>query len=110
MATDRGRNATANLKLPAHTETPRTQQMHQIGKDVVRHLLVEGPDIAKAPQVELEALQLDAVLIWHIVDQDRGKVWLARLWTDTGELRALKLDLVVATRLGIRKGIKDGTV
>lgn len=110
MATDCGRDTAANFKLTAHAEAARTQHSHQVREDVVGDFLVEGSDVAEAPQVELQALQLDALLIWHVVDQDRGKVGLAGLRADTRKLRALELNLVVATRLGIREGIEDGTI
>ena len=46
--------------------------------DLIRDRFVERAFVAVAPQVELQALELDAQLVRHVVDEDRGEIRLAR--------------------------------
>ena len=52
--------------------------------------------LAVAPQVQLQALQLDDLRAWGVADGERREVGLAGHWTDARELGADALDLVIA--------------
>ena len=68
---------------------PRTQNLpvtvidrgaiarHDVVADPVRHRFVERALIAIAPQVELQALELDAQRVRNVIDEDRGEIGLA---------------------------------
>src|SRR5439155_17032442 len=60
--------------------------------------------VAVAPQVQLQALQLDAGLIGNVDDADGGEVGLPRHRAHAGEFRAFEADFVVSSRAGIREG------
>ena len=61
--------------------------------------LVERALVAEAPQVQLQALELDEQLVGHVGDAHRGEVGLAGHRAQAGELVGLADDLVVAPRL-----------
>ncbi len=58
--------------------------------------------VAKAVDVELEALQLDDMLIGHEVDHDGGEIWIAGARAEARELRNLEVDHVVALAAWVR--------
>src|SRR6266851_2167905 len=73
----------------------------EIVEDPVGHVLVEGPFVAVRPDVELDGLQLEQVLVRHVSHPNSGEVGLAGAGADAGELGDLEADLVVAVRVRI---------
>src|SRR5262249_26825959 len=76
----------------------------EIVEYAVGHGLVEGPGVAEGPDVELQALQLDAQPVRHVVENERREVRLARLRAQTGEFRYFHVYPVVPRGLRIGEG------
>src|SRR5690349_2587226 len=98
---DGGRDPTPHPEPAGDPERSRGHRGHQVVANAVGHSLVERAFIAIAPQVQLEALELDAQLIGHVVDQDRCEIRLPGHRAQARELGALELDMVVAPRPGV---------
>src|SRR5689334_4354132 len=63
---DDGVDAAADHEVADDLHPLRVDGAHEVVADPVRHGLVEGALVAEAPEVELEALQLDAELRRHV--------------------------------------------
>ena len=90
-----GVDPAAHVEVTLHSHAARCDLRHEVVEDPIRHGLVEVPLVAEGPQIELEALQLDTLGLRHVADADRREVRLPGLRAQTGELRALEVDLVV---------------
>ena len=106
-AVDQGCEAVTSVVMPpadvpprVHRHAPRGDGGHQVVEDAVGHVLVERPDLAVAPEVELERLELDQQLVGHVGDGHGGEVGLGRQRADAGQLGRRVDDLVVAS--GVR--------
>ena len=95
-----GLDAAADVEVAFDVEVARVERGDEIVGDPVRDRLVERPFVAIRPEIELQRLQLDALLVRDVADADRGEVRLRRHRTEAGELRRLEGDLVIA--FGIR--------
>src|SRR6185295_20118791 len=56
-------DAAAHLEVPHDRHAPRREQRHEIAEDAIGDRLVEVSFVAEGPEVELQALQLDAQLV-----------------------------------------------
>ena len=63
--------------------------------------LVERPGVAVGPEVELERLELDALLVRHVADLDGGEVGLAGARAQARELGAIERNEIVPFGMGI---------
>src|SRR5438067_2809966 len=81
------------------------ERVDQVVQNAIGDVLVEVAFVAEAPQVELQAFELDDLRTRNVTDRKRREVGLARHRTDAGELGADALDLVVAMR--VRVGDRD---
>src|ERR687885_2170787 len=72
---------------------------HQIVQNPVGDVLVEVALLTEAPQVKLQAFELDDLRAWNVGDRKGREVGLARHRTDAGELGADALDFIVAIRV-----------
>src|SRR5688500_16491634 len=97
---DDGVDSAADVEVALDGHPTRREERDEVVEDPVRHRLVEVTLVAERPQVELQALELDAALVGSVADPDRREVGLPRLRAETGELGRLESDLVVA--LGAR--------
>ena len=86
----------AHVEVAFHRDPPRPQRLHEVVQDHVRHVLVVDAAVAVGLQVELQALELDAVPVGHVADADGPEVGLPGLRADRRELRAGVDDRVVA--------------
>src|SRR5690606_40421805 len=92
----------------SHEEIPHdfaedgVHRRHQVVEDLVGHRLVESPFVAVAPEVELEALELHALLVGDVTDLDVREIRLARQRAEASELRRVEGDLVEADRKSTR--------
>ena len=82
----------AHVEARGQAHEARRGRRRKIVEDAVGHRFVEGALVAVRPDVELQALQLDAATVRNVVEQQRGEVRLARLRTETGELRDLHVN------------------
>ena len=103
---DRRRDAAAHPEFAVHRELARRDRLHEVIANLIRHRFVKRAFVAVAPQVELQALELDAQLVRHVVDGDRGKIRLPGHRTQAGELGAVENDVVIALPLRIRERIE----
>src|SRR5690606_42045152 len=81
---------------------PYTTLFRSVVEDLVGHRLVESPFVAVAPEVELEALELHALLVGDVTDLDVREIRLARQRAEASELRRVEGDLVEADRKSTR--------
>jgi hypothetical protein len=64
------------------------------------------PFVAEAPDVELEAFQLDAELVGDVIQRQHGEIRLPGLGTEAGEFRDFHVDLVIPVRRGVGEGFE----
>src|SRR5207249_4563575 len=103
LGDDHGVDAAADREVPLHPEVARREHGDQVVEDAVGDRLVEVALVAERPQVQLERLQLDALLAGDVADAEGGEVGLAGERAEAGELRALEAHLVAAPRVGVRE-------
>src|SRR5437867_677879 len=63
-------DAAADVELAGDGDAAGGDGLHDVVEDDVGHVLVEVPLVAERPEVELERLQLDALLVGHIADRE----------------------------------------
>src|SRR5262249_51258039 len=114
-------DAAANVEIADHLHPPRFGQLGQIVENSIHRPLVEDPVVAKAPQIELETLELDTRVGWHIRDADGAEVRRAALkrfqlggvrfdsahWAQRREFVALHRDLIVASGVWIGERLEQ---
>src|SRR4051812_19595839 len=71
---DDSMDSTAHQEIADDSHALRTDRRDEIVEDAVGDVLVESALVAIAPEVELEALQLDAGVLGRIADLDRREV------------------------------------
>ena len=79
-------DATARALGELDTNPHRLDRRHHFTGDLRGQRLGEHRHVAETPQVQLERLRLDAELVWLILDDHLGQVWLGGHRTDRGEL------------------------
>src|SRR5437763_1258828 len=72
-----GLDAAADVEVAFHVEIARLEGGDEVVGDAIGDRLVEGAFIAIRPEIELQRLQLDALLIRHVVYSVGGKVRLS---------------------------------
>lgn len=103
---DVGEDAAADVELGGEAHESRLGRGDQVVEDAVGDVLVEVAFLAERPHVELQALQLDALLVGDVVEDQRGEIRLAGLGAQAGEFRDLHVDMVVAARVRIGEGFQ----
>src|SRR5204863_9124201 len=102
-------DAAANVEVTDHLHPPRFRDARDVVENAVHGALVEDAVVAKAPEIELEALELDAAVSGHVRDVDDSEVRSAAAQlceltcvsldstqrAERRELRAFHSDLVV---------------
>ena len=73
-----GVDAAAHIPLRGHADEARRDRLDDVVEHRVGDLLVERAFVAVAPEVQLQALQLDAEFVGHDVDAEVREVGLAR--------------------------------
>ena len=94
----------ADVKVAFDLKLPRIDGRDNIVGDAIGDCFVERTFVPIGPEVELEALELNAELIWYIRDLYVSKVWLSGFGAETCELWAVKEDLVILCFCGIGEG------
>jgi hypothetical protein len=101
-----GADAAAHVPVGVDADEARRNGLDQVVDDGVGHLLVERAFVAKAPEVLLQALGLDAEAVGHDLDPEVREVGLAGQRAQAGELGHVEADHVVARRLRVREGLQ----
>jgi len=73
----------------------------KIVQNAIRHVFVKNAFVAKFLQIELQAFQLNTLLIRHVSKNERSEIGLAGLGTHRREFGALNLDMVFSIWKGI---------
>src|SRR4051812_103333 len=68
---DGGEYSPAHVEARGEPHEARTRRLNQVVEDLVRHRFVEPALVAERPDVELEALQLDALPVGDVVKVQR---------------------------------------
>src|SRR5689334_6044941 len=109
-------DAAANVEVTDYLHGLRLARLREIVEDAVHRTLVEDSVVAKAPQIQLQGLELETHFSGHVGDEDRAEIRGAPLQllqllgvgldsthrAQRRELVAFHMDLVVP--LGIRIG------
>src|SRR5260370_19508446 len=98
---DRSRDATADVPHRGYAQAFWLQAADQVVENAVRNIFVKDAFVAKAPQVQLQALQLEDLRSWDVRDGERCEVGLAGHRADARELGAHALDLVLAISMRV---------
>ena len=77
----------------------------QLVEDPIDHRLEIDPLVSKRVVVKLQALQLDAELVWDVLKIDSREVRIARLRANAREFRACVRNRVVPLWLRVRKSL-----
>jgi hypothetical protein len=80
--------------------------LDQVVQDSIGHGFVEAAFVAERPHVHLQALQFDAVLFRHIVENQGGEVRLAGFRAQAGKFGNLHVDVEIPARRRIGEGFK----
>src|SRR5712691_3240556 len=99
---DRGGDPAPDVPDRRNAEASWLKAFDQVVQDRVRNIFMKDAFVAEAPQVELQALQLQDLRSWHIGDGEDRKVGLAGHRADAREFRADALNLIVP--IGMRVG------
>ena len=63
-----------HIEVGDHAHPAWGEQGDQVVEDRIARRLVADLPLAIAVDIELQTLQFDDILIWHIVNADRGKI------------------------------------
>ena len=99
-------NTPTRCELPPHLDVLRVHQGDEILHDGVDAVLMEIPMVAKAEEVELQALRLHHAHIGHIGDVDGGEIRLAGYGAEAGEFGTVELDEVVIVLMLVLEGLQ----
>ena len=102
---DDSADTAADVKVAFDLKLPRIDGRDDIVGDAIGDCFVERTFIAIGPEVELQALELDAQFIRYIRDLDVSEVWLSGFGAETCELWAVKEDLVILCFCRIWEGL-----
>ena len=81
------RDSAAREPVAADPEPARLQEADEILADPDRAILVKGPVIPEARQIELQRLRLEDPFVWRVVDDQMGEIGLAGDRADGREFR-----------------------
>ena len=96
LGTDDALQSAAHIKVAHHLEAARLRFGHEIIKNAVDHALIEDAVITEAPEVELQALELNTHIVRHIGNVDGREVGCAPL--QERELRRVRLNTTQRTQ------------
>src|SRR5579872_5947158 len=91
----------ADREISDDAHPTRGKQCEQLVEDHIAHRLVADRSVAILVEGEFQALQLNDVLFWHVVNRHGSKIRETRSGTETGELWSLEMDNVIPLRMGI---------
>ncbi len=103
LCDDCRKHTTADPKLGRQSCETWCGGSNDIVKNFVGYRFVKLAFIAKRPDVELEALQLDAALGGNVVQVQRREIGLSRFWAQASELGNLHMNEEFPLRLRVGK-------
>src|SRR5687767_11750845 len=68
-------DSAANIEIPDDFHRSRFARGREIVENPIDRALVKNPVVAKAPQIQLETLELETEFRWHVHDANRAEVW-----------------------------------
>ena len=101
-----GEDAATNEEFCGQAHEARLGRLDQVVEDAVGDVLVEMAFLAEAPDVELEAFQLDAGLVGDVVEVEGGEIRLPGLGAKTSEFRDFHVNVKIPLRFGIDEGLE----
>src|SRR5690242_21894471 len=110
----------ANVEITRHLHPPWSACGGEVVEDPVHRALVEDPVVAIAPEIELEALELEAEPVGHVVDEERPEIGSSARklpdllgialdtteWAQLREFRTLHADGVVPIGVRVLEGLE----
>src|SRR3569623_2045513 len=95
--------AATHIEHRGQAHEARLRRFDEIIKNPVCVVFMEMTFLAKAPYVELQALQLDAGIVGNVVEDERGEIGLPGLGAKACVFRDFHVDMKVASRYKIGK-------
>src|SRR5678809_823716 len=77
--TDDRLDSTANIEVANDLHPSRLSARTEVIENAVHSAFIENAVVAKTPEIELEALELDAYVGWNVGDDDRAEIRCATL-------------------------------
>src|SRR5712692_11823449 len=99
---DRRGDATADVPHRSYAQAFWLQAADQVVENAVRNIFVKDAFVAEAPQVQLQALQLEDPGAWYIGDGEGREVRLRGHRADAREFGAHALNLIVPIGMRVR--------
>ena len=103
-------DATTGLLHKFHAHAVRLGRVHHFARDLGGQRLGEHGAVTEAPQVELQALRLDAVCIGHVLDGQAGDVGLVRDRAHRHQFVRLERNFGDVSRCGEHLDMLDGVL
>jgi len=93
---DGGVDAAAHVKLGADAHEIGRYGFYQVVEDFIGDRFMECALIAECPHIQLKRLEFHAQRCRYVFDLDGGKIRLACFRAQTGELRHVDADCIIA--------------
>ncbi len=101
-----GENAATHIKLGGQTHEFGVCGGDQIVQNAIGHGFMETALIAERPHIQLETLQLHALLIGDVIQIQHSKIGLAGFGAQAGKFRDFHMDMKIAAWLRVVKGFE----
>lgn len=103
----RGIDSAAHVPACRDPQKARRHDGNKIIKYAIGHRFVKGSLVAVASHVKLQALEFYIAPVRHKFESKVSEIGLSRPWAQTGELRDLDSNQVIAAGVRISKGLQD---
>src|SRR5256885_420556 len=114
-------DAATDVEVADHFHPAWLARGCQVSENPIHRTLVENTVVAKAPEIQLETLQLEASRLWHVRDPDGAEVGCSAVQfvelfsvalyathgTERRELVAVHANLVVAFSMRVRERLQQ---
>ena len=100
------KNAATNVKFGGQAHETRLDGGDQIIQNSISNIFMEMSFITKGPDIELETFEFNAGRIRDVIEDQRSKIGLAGLGTQTGKLRDFHVYVVIALGIGVGEGFQ----
>jgi len=91
----------SNGEICHHTHPTRGEQRYQVVEDSVSGRFMADLPVTVCIDVKFEALELHDLLIWYVIDRNRGKIRETGPGTEAGEFGDLQVYDVIPLRVGV---------
>lgn len=101
-----GKDTTAHVEFGSEAHEFGIGRRYQVIENLVGYGFMEAPFIPERPDIKFEALQLDAFLVWDVVQVQHGEIRLAGFGAQAGEFGDFHMDMEITARVGVVEGFQ----